>query len=71
MPPSMISSMISELVEMSILMVDEMLAMLNSLKAFGAGMGFLNQLTFPWMKYLVSTENWSDYDISSSGRKNK
>ena len=55
--PSMISSTILELVEMSILMVGEMLAMFPSSKVSGTGMGFLNQSTFPWMKSLVSMEN--------------
>ena len=67
----MISSTISEVVEMLILMVGEMLAMFPSSKALGARIGFLNQSTFPWMKYLVSTENWSDCDTSYSGRKNE
>ena len=58
-----------ELVEMSILIVGEMFAMFPSLKASGARIGFLNQSTFPWMKSLVSTENWSNCDTSSSGRK--
>ena len=69
--PNMISSMILELVEMSILMVGEMFTMFPSSKASGAGIGFLNQSTFPWMKSLVSRENWSNCDISSFGRKNE
>ena len=52
----MISSTIPELVEMSILMVGEMLAMFPSSKVSGVGMGFLNQSTFPWMKSLISTK---------------
>ena len=40
--PNMISSTISELVEMSILMVGERLAMFSSSKVFGSWMGFLN-----------------------------
>ena len=67
----MISSTISELVEMLILMVGEMLSMFPSLKASGAGIGFLNQSSFLWMKYLVSTKNWSDCDTSYSERKNE
>ena len=67
----MISSMISELVEMLILMVGEMFSMFPSSKESGVGIGFLNQLTLPWMKSLVSTENWLDCDASSSGRKNE
>ena len=45
--------------EMSILMVGEILAMFPSLKASGAGMGFLNQSTALGMKSLVSTAYWS------------
>ena len=36
-----------------------------------AGMGFLNQSSFPWMKSLVSMENWSDYGTRSLGRRNE
>ena len=69
--PNMISSIILELVEMSILIVGEMFAMFPSLKASGDRIGFLNQSNFPWMKSLVSTKNWSDCDTSSYGRKNE
>jgi hypothetical protein len=41
-PPMVISSMIPGLMEMSILIVGEMLAMLASSKASGAGIGYLN-----------------------------
>ena len=58
----MISSMISELVEMSILMVGEMFSMFPYSKELGARIGFLNQSTFPWMKFLVSMENGLDYE---------
>jgi hypothetical protein len=55
--PMMISSMISGLMEMSILMVGEMLARLPSSKASGAGMRLWNQSTVPkGIKSLVSTE---------------
>jgi hypothetical protein len=54
--PMMISSTIPCLMEMSILMVGEMLAKLPSSKASGAGMGLLNQSTVPeGIKSLVST----------------
>ena len=54
--PMMISSTIHGLMEMSILMVGEMLAKLPSSKALGAGMGLLNQSTVPaGIKSLVST----------------
>jgi hypothetical protein len=50
------SSSNGDLVEMSILMVGEMLAMLPSSKASGAGMGFLNQsIGLDGIKSLVST----------------
>ena len=67
----MVSSTTSGLVEMLILMVGEMLAMFPSSKASDVGMGFLNQSTFPCVKPLVTTENWSDYDTSSLRRKNE
>ena len=67
----MISSTISELVEMLILMVGKMFSIFPSSKKYGARIGFLNQSTFPWIKSLVSTENWFDYDTSSSRRKNE
>jgi hypothetical protein len=41
--PMVISSMIIGLMKMSILTIGEMLAMLPSSKAFGAGIGLLNQ----------------------------
>ena len=51
-----ISSTMPFFMEMSILMVGEMLAMLPSSKASGAGMGFLNQSIGPdGIKSLVST----------------
>jgi hypothetical protein len=54
--PMMISLTTPFLMEMSILMVGEMLAMLPSLNASGVGMGFLNQSIGPnGIKYLVST----------------
>ena len=53
--PMMISSTMLGLMEMSILMVGEMLARLPSSKASGAGMGLLNQLIGPdGIKSLVS-----------------
>jgi hypothetical protein len=53
--PMMISSTTPGLMEMSILMVGEMLAMLPSSKALGAGMGLLNQSIIPeGIKSLVS-----------------
>jgi hypothetical protein len=52
----MISSTTPFFIEMSILMVGEMLAMLPSSNASGAGMGFLNQSMVPGgIKSLVST----------------
>ena len=69
--PYMISSTILGLVEMLILTVGEMLSMFPYLKESGVGMGFLNKLTFPWINSLVSMENWSDCDTSSSWRKNE
>jgi hypothetical protein len=54
--PMVISSTTPFLMEMSILMVREMLAMLPSSKASGAGMGLLNQSICPdGIKSLVST----------------
>jgi hypothetical protein len=54
--PIMISSTMPGLMEMSILMVGEMLARLPSSKASGAGMGLLNQSIVPdGIKSLVST----------------
>jgi hypothetical protein len=54
--PMVISSTLPFFMEMSILMVGEMLAMLLSSKSSGAGMGLLNQLICPdGMKSLVST----------------
>jgi hypothetical protein len=51
-----ISLTIPFFMEMSILMVREMLAMFPSSKALGAGMGFVNQSIGPeGIKYLVST----------------
>ena len=47
-----ICSSIPGLTEMSILMVEEMLAIFPSSKASGAGMGFLNQSTLLGMNYL-------------------
>lgn len=45
--------------KMLILIVGEMLAILPSLKEFGAGMGFRNQSTSPWMNSFDSTIYWS------------
>jgi hypothetical protein len=54
-----ISSTMPFLMEMSILMVGEMLAILTSSKASRAGMGLLNQSIGPTgIKYLVSTRKW-------------
>jgi hypothetical protein len=51
-----ISSTMPFLMEMSILMVGEMLSMSPSSKASGAGMGFLNQsIGLDGIKSLVST----------------
>jgi hypothetical protein len=51
-----ISSMTLDLMEISILMVGEILAILPSSKALGAGIGFLNQSICPGgRKSLVST----------------
>ena len=59
--------------EMSILMVGEMLAILPSSNALGAGMGFLNQSIVPdGIKYLVSTTYtgfWLGGMRASCGRK--
>jgi hypothetical protein len=53
--PMVISSTILSLMEMSILIVGEILAMLSSLKASGAWIGLLNQSICPnGIKYLVS-----------------
>jgi hypothetical protein len=69
----MISSTIPGLMEMSILMVGEMLAKLPSSKASGAGMGLLNQSTVPaGIKSLVSTAKiglWLGGMRASCGRK--
>jgi hypothetical protein len=57
-----ISSMVLGLMEMSILIVGEMLAMFPSLKALGAGIGFLNQSIYPeGMKSLVSIAHKDDW----------
>ena len=45
--PMVISSMMSGLMEMSILTVGEMLAMFPSSKTSRVGIGFLNQSIFP------------------------
>jgi hypothetical protein len=53
--PMVISSMILGLMEMSILIVGEMLAMFPSSKASGVGIGLLNQSICPeGIKSLVS-----------------
>ena len=57
--PKVIYSSIPGLTEMSILMVGEILAILPSSKASGAGMGFLNQSTALGMKSLVFIAYWS------------
>ena len=54
----------------SIWMIGEMLAMLPSLKALGAGIGSLNQLTLGGRKSLDSTANWvAVLEEDTSGRK--
>jgi hypothetical protein len=54
--PMVISSIISDLMEISILMVGDILAILPSWKALGVGIGLLNQSICPdGRKYLVST----------------
>jgi hypothetical protein len=60
--PMVISSMMSGLMEISILTVGEMLAILPSSKASGVGIGFLNQSICPdGIKYsdlIVYMEVW-------------
>ena len=59
------------LVEILNLMVGEILAMFPSSKEYGDRMGFLNQSTLSWMKYLVSTKNWLDNDTCYFGMENE
>ena len=55
--------------EISTLMVGDILVMLPSSKASSVEIGFLSQLTLPCMKYFDSIENWSDDEEGSSGMK--
>ena len=65
----MMSSGVPPRAAISIWMIGEMLAMLPSSKASGAGIGSLNQSTLGGRKSLDSTANWvAVLEEDSSGR---
>ena len=67
--PSVISSIIPSFMEISTLMIGEIFAILPYSKVPGAGIGFLNQSTLPWINPFASIDNWSNDEEGSSGMK--